>query len=267
MTLLAFLDELADAATKAILPHFRKSISVENKLSDGFDPVTAADKAGEAALRELITQKYPDHGILGEEYGNTNLDAEHVWVLDPIDGTRTFISGVPVWGTLIGHKKSGKAEIGMMCQPFTRERFSGDGSNAWYQRTDDLKKEALAQNEKTTLKTRRCSSLSQATLFTTAPNMFSHSEIEAYRNIESQVQLTRYGIDCYAYCMVASGHVDLVIESGLNAYDIAALIPIIEGAGGMVTTWDGGNAIDGGSIVASGDPSLHEAVLKLLNER
>lgn len=256
---LKFLDTLADAASAAIMPHFRALNHIENKYEVGFDPVTIADKEGEAAMRALIEQHYPDHGISGEEFGDKTADAESVWILDPIDGTRSFIAGVPVWGILIGHKTNNKADIGMMCQPYTNERFSGDGKTAWHQRGSDAK-------TKKTIKTRACPQLSQATLFTTSPDLFKTDELKAYKAVEDQVRLARYGIDCYAYCMVASGHADLVIESGLNAYDIAALIPIIEGAGGRVTTWDGGNPVFGGSIIASGDPALHDSALEILNQ-
>lgn len=258
MSLPDFLDVLADAAASAIMPHFRTPFHVENKEKGGFDPVTVADRAGEAAMRALIEEHYPDHGILGEEFGNKTPDAEKIWILDPIDGTRSFIAGIPVWGTLIGHKSGGRADAGMMSQPFTGERFSGDGKNAWYRRTS-AKGEA-----KTPIRTRACPSLAAATLFTTSPHLFGDAEIGAYRQVEAHARLARYGTDCYAFCMVACGHADLVIESGLKAYDIAALIPIIEGAGGRVSTWDGGNPVDGGSILASGDPALHDAVLALL---
>lgn len=256
---LSFLDTLADAASAAIMPHFRTLSHVENKIAEGFDPVTVADRAGEAAMRALIEKHYPDHGILGEEFDNKTVDAESVWVLDPIDGTRSFIVGVPVWGILIGHKTNNKADIGMMCQPFTDERFFGDGQTAWHQRGRD-------NGTRRRIKTRACQSLAQATLFTTSPNLFSIDEIKAYKGVEDQVRLARYGIDCYAYCMLACGHADLVIESGLNAYDIAALIPIIEGAGGSITTWQGDNAVFGGSIIASGDPALHDIALAALNK-
>ncbi len=253
--LVAFLDEMADVSGRAILPYFRQRLDVENKLGDGaFDPVTVADRAAEAAMRRLIAERHPDHGILGEEYGREREDAEHVWVLDPIDGTRAFISGLPVWGTLIGLKHDGRPVLGTMHQPFTRERFTGDGRRSWYRGPDGVK----------ALKSRPCRSLESAVLFTTTPALFSTEDRAAYDRVESRVRLARYGVDCYAYCMVASGFVDVVIEAGLQPYDIVALIPVIEGAGGVVTSWDGGSAVDGGRIVASGDPRLHEIVLKRL---
>ncbi|MCE1237399.1 MAG: histidinol-phosphatase [Hyphomicrobiales bacterium] len=253
--LVAFLDRLADAASAAIRPHFRSRLAVENKLAGlAFDPVTVADRAAEAAMRELIGAHHPDHGILGEEYGSERLDAEHVWVLDPIDGTRSFITGLPVWGTLIGLKRGGRPALGMMAQPFTGERYAGDGSRAWYRGPEGDRP----------LTARACARIEDAVLFTTTPALFDAEERPAYDRVESRVRLARYGVDCYAYCMVAAGFADVVIEAGLQPYDIVALIPVIEGAGGVVTSWTGGAAADGGRVVASGDPCLHDEVLRLL---
>ena len=249
-----FLDRLADAAAGAIMPHFRTRFVVEHKGGDGFDPVTVADRAAEEAMRRLISATFPDHGIVGEEFPSERADAENVWVLDPIDGTRAFISGLPLWGTLIGLLSGGKPVLGMMAQPFTGERYAGDGTKAWYAGPGGAK----------TLATRRCDRLADATLFTTSPFLFDAVELPAYRRVEAAARLTRYGCDCYAYAMLAAGHADVVVEAGLKPYDIVALIPVIEGAGGVVTTWDGGSAANGGRIVATGDPRLHEAVLREL---
>jgi len=253
--LLAFVDELADAAADSIMPHFRAAAAVENKDAAGFDPVTVADRAAEAAMRRLIAATYPDHGIVGEELGNERADADHVWVLDPIDGTRAFITGLPVWGTLIGLLHHGVPVFGMMAQAFTRERFWGDGKQAWY-RGPDRRTAALS--------TRACAGLADAALFTTTPALFKGADRAAYDRVEAAVRLPRYGVDCYAYCMVAAGHADVVIEAGLKPYDIVALIPIIAGAGGQVTDWQGAPAAAGGRIVASGDRRLHVAVLETL---
>ena len=253
--LIAFLDRLADSAGKAIMPHFRALDSIENKAATGFDPVTVGDRAAEQALRALINEHYPEHGIMGEEFGNERLDAENVWVLDPIDGTRAFISGLPVWGTLIGLTTGGTPSLGMMAQPFTGERFAGDGTRSWYRGPEGERM----------LRTRPCGGLPDAVLFTTTPALFKGADREAYDRVESQVRLVRYGCDCYAYCMVAAGFVDAVIEVGLHPYDIVALIPVIEGAGGRVTSWDGGSAAAGGRVVASGDPRLHDQILETLN--
>ncbi len=251
-----FVARLATLSGRAILPFFRARHTTEDKSGGGvFDPVTEGDRAGEDVMRNLIKRTFPAHGILGEEFGSENADADYVWVLDPIDGTRAFISGIPVWGTLIGLTRKGVPVYGMMNQPFTGERFSGDGRMARYE----------GPNGPRTLHTRQVTDLSEATLMTTSPNLFVDGQKDAYQRVESAVRLARYGCDCYAYCMLASGHVDLVIESGLKSYDIVALIPIIEGAGGIVTSWDGGSAAQGGTILAAGNKTLHQAALALLN--
>jgi myo-inositol-1(or 4)-monophosphatase len=251
----SFVNELATLSGQAILPFFRSSIAAEDKSRGGvFDPVTEADRAGEAAMRQLIKRSFPTHGIIGEEFGAEQEDAEYVWVLDPIDGTRAFIAGLPTWGTLIGLSRAGQPVFGLMHQPFTRERFFGDGGSATFRGPGGERR----------LRTRRCASLGDAIMSTTSPKLFSGDELRAYDRVESVARLARYGCDCYAYCMLAAGHIDLVVESGLKAYDIVALIPIIEGAGGVVTAWDGGSAAGGGSIVASGDRRVHAAALELL---
>lgn len=253
--LAAFFDALAAASAAAILPHFRSPLAVEDKHLRGvYDPVTVADRAGEAAMRQLIAERFPDHGILGEEYGSAHTDAADVWVLDPIDGTRAFISGLPTWGTLIGLRHDGVPVQGLMHQPFTGERFTGNRDRAWYR----------GPGGDRDLTTRPCTDLGDAVLFTTAPSIFSPPERAAYDAIERDVRLARYGADCYAYCMVAAGHVDLVIEAGLEPYDVVALIPIVEGAGGAMTSWTGGSAANGGRVVASGDKRLHDKVLARL---
>lgn len=251
----AFIDKLATASGDTILPFFRTSLGVDNKTSLGFDPVTEADRAAEAAMRRLITTTFPQHGIVGEEFGDERPNAEYVWVLDPIDGTKSFISGLPVWGTLIALMHNGAPAFGMMHQPYIRERFFGDGGAANFRSADGGQRH---------LSVRRCASLADATLFATTPHMFHGADRTAFDRVENEVRLSRYGGDCYAYCMLAAGHVDLVIEAELKSYDIAALVPIITGAGGVVTTWDGEPAHNGGRIVAAGDRRVHEAALKLL---
>jgi histidinol phosphatase-like enzyme (inositol monophosphatase family) len=252
----AFVDELADVAGEAILPFFRTALSIENKKLKGtFDPVTAADRAAETAMRALIRKQFPGHGIVGEEFEDVKSDAPYTWVLDPIDGTKSFIAGMPVWGTLIGLCRDDMPVYGMMAQPFIGERFTGDGASAKYRGPAGVRK----------LMTRKCAALDDALLFTTSPHLFSPEEKERYDRVEKIVRLPRYGGDCYAYCMVAAGTVDLVIEAGLDAYDIMALIPIIEGAGGVVTNWQGESATNGGQIIAAGDKRMHEAALELLN--
>jgi histidinol phosphatase-like enzyme (inositol monophosphatase family) len=251
-----FVEDLATRSGQAILPFFRSHMVTEDKSRGGmFDPVTEGDRAAESVLRQMIRQQFPAHGILGEEFGSENLDAEYVWVLDPIDGTRAFISGIPVWGTLIGLTRGGVPVYGMMHQPFTGERYTGDGRQTRY----------TGPGGPRILRTRDHNGLAEATLMTTTPALFKGRARAAYDRVEREVRLARYGCDCYAYCMLASGHVDLVIETGLQAYDIVALIPIIEGAGGVVTSWTGGSAAGGGSVIASANQRLHDAALALLN--
>ncbi len=252
-----FFYTLADAARQETLPRFRTGASVVNKLAGGFDPVTEGDRAAETAIRALIEARFPDHGILGEEHGNIGLDRQHVWVIDPIDGTRAFISGLPVWGTLIGLRTDGRATMGLVDQPFTGERYFADGMRSWYRGPEGERQLAV----------RDCGSLSDAILFTTSPHLFKADELTRYQAVEEKVRLFRYGCDCYAYALLAAGHVDLVVESGLQPYDVGALIPLIEQAGGIITTWDGGRPEGGGSIVAAGSKAVHAEVLALLAGR
>jgi myo-inositol-1(or 4)-monophosphatase len=251
----AFVDELATVSGEAIRPFFRTSLSVENKARDGaFDPVTAADRAAEQAMRTLIRQNFPSHGIIGEEFGDHRSGAPYVWVLDPIDGTKSFIAGMPAWGTLIGLLKDGAPVYGMMHQPFIGERFAGDGQSAHYRGPAGERR----------LTARKCASLSEAILFTTSPLLMSIEERALFESVQAKTRLSRYGGDCYAYCMIAAGFVDLVIETGLKAHDIVALIPIIEGAGGIVTDWSGDSAVKGGRIIAASDKRVHGEALALL---
>jgi myo-inositol-1(or 4)-monophosphatase len=251
----AFLDKLATVSGETILPFFRTALSIEDKGRPGsFDPVTAADHAAEMAMRTLIRRTFPDHGIIGEEYGKERADAEFVWVLDPIDGTKSFISGMPAWGTLIALLRSGEPVFGMMNQPFTRERFTGDGGKAHYRGPAGDRD----------LRVRACGGLPEAVLLTTSPLLMNASDRRCFGRVEREVRLSRYGGDCYAYCMVAAGHVDLVVETELKPYDVLPLIPIIAGAGGMITTWEGGAPHAGGRIIAAGDARVHAAAMKAL---
>lgn len=257
-----FVERLADVSGEAIMPFFRTSIAADDKAHGGaFDPVTEADRAAELAMRRLIETTFPNHGIIGEEFGSKREDAEYVWVLDPIDGTKSFISGFPTWGTLIGLSHRGRPCYGLMHQPFTRERFHGDGEAAFWR---GPARHGKSGEERRKLVARPCPTLAQATLMTTSPLLIDPALRENFQRVEAQARLSRYGGDCYAYCALAAGHVDLVIETNLNPYDIVALIPIIEGAGGVVTSWDGGDAARGGSIVAAGDKALHAAAVRLL---
>ena len=252
----AFVDRLAAVAGDTIRPFFRSTLGVENKsVSGGFDPVTAADRSAEAAMRTLIKATFPAHGIIGEELGAERADAEYVWVLDPIDGTKSFICGMPVWGTLIGLMRNGAPIYGMMHQPFTREHFSGDRSAARYRGPAGDRP----------LQARSCAALDDAVLLTTSPLLMREPDRTAFRRVEDAVRLSRYGGDCYAWCMLAAGHADLVIETELKPYDILPLVPIIEGSGGVVTTWENGPPTSGGRVVAAGDRRVHARALELLN--
>jgi len=250
----AFVNELASLSGETILPFFRTALSVTDKGNGQFDPVTAADHAAENAMRALIRQTFPEHGVIGEEFGSDRADAEYVWVLDPIDGTKSFMAGMPAWGTLIALTRFGEPVFGLMNQPFIGERFSGDGMAASYQ--------GPAGNRE--LRVRACETLADAVLFTTSPLLMNDADREAFGKVEAAVRLSRYGGDCYAYCMLAAGHVDLVIETGLKPYDIIPLVPIITGAGGVITTWENGSPVTGGRIVAASDKRVHAAALELL---
>jgi myo-inositol-1(or 4)-monophosphatase len=250
-----FIDELATVSGEAIRPFFRTSLGVEDKSGGaGFDPVTAADRAAEQAMRALIRKQFPAHGIVGEEFGAERPEAEFVWLLDPIDGTKSFISGMPAWGTLIALTRGGRSVYGMMHQPFIGERFTGDGAAARY-RGPAGDRALLA---------RPCAALAEAVLYTTSPRLMKPEDRALFAAVEEKVRLSRYGGDCYAYCMLAAGHIDLLIETELKPHDVAALIPIITGAGGIITTWAGEPAEQGGRIVAAGDRRVHEAALAML---
>ena len=202
-------------------------------------------------------QAFPEHGILGEEYGKTTEDADYIWVIDPIDGTRAFIAGLPTWGILLGLMHRGKPILGMMYQPFTDELYMAHGDNAWL----------MLANSSRELKTSEKNDLSAAILLCTHPDIFkSEAEFVAFSAVSSQCRMTRYGGDCYNYCLLASGYVDLVIESDLQIYDIQPLIPIVEAAGGMVTDASGRKLSTGGFVVAAANPSLHKIALGLINE-
>jgi len=251
----AFFSEVATVAAAETLPRFRRFNEIDNKYTSGFDPVTEADRAAERAIRAVIGREFPEHGILGEEYGPENIDRSHVWVIDPVDGTRAFISGLPVWGTLVGLTVDGDAKAGMMSQPFTGELFYSDGEGSY------LVRDGAEQR----LSVRSQAKLEDATMFTTTPALFKGELRKGFDRLENSVRLSRYGVDCYAFAMLAGGFADIVVEAGLQPYDIVALIPIIEQAGGVVTQRDGGPAEKGGDIVAAASAELHQAALELIN--
>jgi len=261
ITLTSFMHKLCDHAQEETLSKFRVNTLVDNKLDKEFDPVTEGDRNAEKVIRKMINKTYPEHGILGEEFGDENLDAENVWIIDPIDGTRAFISGIPVWGTLVCLAQDGHPKLGIMHQPFTGERFFSDGNQSWYL--------GPGVKSQTPIKTRDCGSLANAVMMTTSPRIFPPEDQPAYDRVEDAVKLARYGTDCYAYCMIASGQIDLVVEAGLNAYDVAALIPIVTNAGGKMTDWQGKPVdllnIGNGQILAAGSAKVHAEAMELLN--
>lgn len=250
---------LADASGPTILKHFRKHPAVMNKAGDaGFDPVTAADRSAEKIIVKRLKEHFPDHGVVGEEFGERKGESPFQWVIDPIDGTRAFIMGSPMWGTLIGVTKGGEPYFGMIDQPFTGERFWSGGS-ASFMRTRSASSRRI--------RTRNCARLKDAILTSTHPELFEGARRrDAFASISADVRMTRYGGDCYGYALLACGFVDVIIESGLKPYDVVALIPIIERAGGVITNWDGAAATGGGDIVAAGDRRLHDIVLMRLSK-
>ena len=256
--LLATAHRLADLSGAAIRPYFRRAMKVDNKAGAGkFDPVTAADRAAERTIAKALKAEWPDHGIEGEEYGLKAGPSPFRWIIDPIDGTKAFILGFPLWGTLIGLVHDEAPLIGLMDQPFTGERF-WSGPTAAMMRLPDGRERRI--------RTRACATLADAMFVTTHPDMFREGqETQGFEAIRRSTRYTRYGGDCYAYCMLAAGHVDIIVEASLKPYDIAALIPIIESAGGRCTTWTGESAARGGRVVAAGDPRLHAAAVKLLS--
>jgi len=252
----AFACHLADLAGRTILPYFRVRLAVENKTAGaGYDPVTVADRAAERAIRDEIHRVYPGHGILGEEHGFAAGTDELTWIIDPIDGTRAFIIGQLHWGVLIALNDGARPVIGVMHQPYTGETFVGSRLGA----------ELRRRGSSSSLRVRECRRLEDAIVCATDPAMFSGpGEREAFRQLASKARMRRYGGDCYSYCLLAAGFIDLVIESSLQPYDIQPLIPIIEASGGIVTSWSGGLPYDGGQIIAAGDRELHKIALAML---
>ena len=244
-----------DAARAVLRGAFRTAMEVSNKAAAGaaFDPVTAADRAAEQAIRAVLRARTPGIGIFGEEQGHEAprlAGDRRLWVIDPIDGTRSFMTGFPTWGTLLGLRDGDVMRWGALDQPLLAERFEGDGTVA---RLGDRR-----------LRARPTQRLDEAVLYATTPDMFGPDERPAFEALSRRVRLRRFGGDCYAYAMLAMGFVDLVVEAGLAPYDIAPLVPILEGAGAVVTTWDGGPALDGGRILAAATAPLHAAAREIL---
>jgi histidinol phosphatase-like enzyme (inositol monophosphatase family) len=254
--LVALAHRLADASGEVIRPLFRRRIDVAHKAGKhDFDPVTEADKGAERAIREILARERPADGVLGEEFGEQPGTSGYRWVLDPVDGTRAFITGRHEWGSLIALEQDGAPILGILDQPVLAERFVGVNGVS----------HLIQAGQASPLKVRACPSLSQAVLCATDPGAyFSQSQMSAFSRVERVVRMTRYGGDCYLFAALALGFVDIVIEAGFHEWDVAALIPLVEGAGGIITDWQGRSAREGKTILACGDRALHREAMKLL---
>ncbi len=245
--------KLADGAAAITRPYFRTSLKIEDKSDES--PVTRADREAEAAMRRIINAAFPDHGIIGEEYGTENADAEFVWALDPIDGTISFINGVPLFTTIVGLLRNGTPWLGLVDQPILKERWVGGGGHS-----TTLNGSAA--------RVRECSALDQASVYITAPDFFSDNELQGVDRLTDAVKLRRFGgTDCYHYGMVASGWTDMVCEK-LSVYEFGAMVPIIENAGGVMTDWQGKalTGPEGRQVLASGDQRIHDAAVEILSK-
>lgn len=248
---IAFAHRLADAAADAALPLFRGTMDIANKKGeDGFDPVTIADKNAEAAMRDLVRFTHPGDGFIGEEFDDDPGTTGRQWVVDPIDGTRAYISGIPMWTTLIALMEDGRPTMGMISQPVLKERIVGTAGGTKFNGNP--------------VRVRECDAMTSATLSATDPAMFTESELVAFDRVRAACPLTRFGCDAYAYAMTAHGLMDLNIESDMGLYDIMALVPVIEGAGGIVTDWSGNAPGSTMQLIAAGDARVHAAALPLL---
>ncbi|CUX81635.1 MAG: histidinol-phosphatase HisN [Roseibaca calidilacus] len=257
-SLIALCNRLADVAGTEALRYFRtRDLTADNKLADGFDPVTQADRAAEAAMRKILDAERPADAVLGEEHGARPGTSGLKWVLDPIDGTRAYISGTATWGVLIALCDAEGPFLGVIDQPYTGERFVGGLGQA----------HLSGPRGTAPLQTRATHELSAAILFSTFPEIGTEAERAAFQAVSAACKLTRYGMDCYAYGLLAAGHIDLVIEAGLNSYDICAPIAVIEAAGGIVTDWQGGPAHAGGQVLAAANADLHAAALARLQQK
>ncbi|KAB2883068.1 MAG: inositol monophosphatase family protein [Albidovulum sp.] len=247
---------LADAAREETLAHFRSDgLAADNKVTTHFDPVTVADRAAETRIREILATRRPADAILGEEFGPKPGTSGLTWVIDPIDGTRSYMSGTPTWGVLISVADATGPIFGLIDQPFIGERFAGGLGVA----------EVVGPMGRHPLRTRAPRPLGEAVLFTTFPEVGTATEGAAFDRVKAKARLTRYGLDCYAYALVAAGQIDLVIEAGLQAYDVQAPIAVIEAAGGIVTDWQGRPATGGGQILAAANRDIHAEAMAILN--
>jgi myo-inositol-1(or 4)-monophosphatase len=251
-----FALELGHTAGGIARAYFRNVFAVQNKDAAGFDPVTSADHAIETVLRKMIHERYPDHGIVAEEQGNERPNSRFTWFIDPIDGTRSFMMGSPLWGTLVGLTEDGKPIFGLLSQPFLEEVFFGAPSGSWL----------ISASGRQRLQSRACTELAQAALASTHPDMFPGEAGDKYKALAARCLMHRYGGDCYNYAMLAAGFIDLVVEGGLKPFDIVPVIPILEGAGCVVTDWEGRPPLAGGNVVAAATRELHAQTLAVLRD-
>lgn len=249
-----FALELAKAAGEAILPHFRKNAPIDVKQHESWDPVTEGDRAGERAIRALIEKHHPSHGIIGEEYGTKPGSSALTWVLDPVDGTRAFVIGLPTWATLIGLYEDGVPKLGVMCQPFVGDVFFGNPQGAWLDH----------RGHRQPIRVRNTAGLADAALGTTTPHLYKGDDHARFERLRRAVKLTRYGGDAYFFSLLAAGHLDIAMDAGLQSYDIAALIPIMRGAGAHVGSWSGDDISKGGNILAASSRPLYEEALSTM---
>jgi histidinol phosphatase-like enzyme (inositol monophosphatase family) len=250
--------ELAEAARAATLTYFRTSgLTADNKETDRFDPVTVADRLSEQKMREILARRRPNDAVLGEEFGATAGTSGLTWVLDPIDGTRGYLSGTPTWGVLISVADAQGPIYGIIDQPYIGERFDGGFGHA----------SVVGPMGQAALRCRPARPMSEAIVFTTFPEVGTPDEGAAFRRVAAKARLVRYGMDCYAYALIAAGQIDLVIEAGLQAYDVQAPIAVIEAAGGLVTDWQGLPVHQGGQVLAAANPAIHAEAIALLNAR
>ena len=259
-----FLDhmhQMADRSEAVILPHFRNKLSVDDKTGKVFfDPVTEADRHAERVIRDYLGDMLPSHSIIGEEYDDVQHPSDYCWIVDPIDGTRAFVMGSPLWGTLIGLTFQGQPLLGMMNQPFTGERFWASPEGCF----------GRWRGFEGPLRCAQTLELAEAVVTSTCPDLFASPEDkDAFETLRAQCRMTRYGGDCFNYCLLAMGGVDLVVESGLQAFDILPLVPLVERAGGVITDWQGlpldGEGKNGLQVIAAASPQLHEQALKVLS--
>jgi myo-inositol-1(or 4)-monophosphatase len=250
-----FAIALANASAQEILPYFRRNADIEVKSGPVWDPVTEGDRAGERIIRQMIEERYPDHGIHGEEYGRKEGKSGFTWILDPVDGTRSFVCGMPTWATLIGLMFEGRCVVGLMNQPVVGDLFFGNPHGAWHDYRGSRHK----------IKTRTGVELANARIGTTAPELYrTEKDQAAFQRLRSRVQLTRFGGDAYFFAVLAAGHLDIAMDANLMAYDIMPLIPIVEGAGGCVAEWNGGDPARGGNVITAGSRPLLEEALAVM---